>query len=278
METHRRAFTLIELLVVIAIIAILAAILFPVFAQAKEAAKKTACLSNCKQMVTAQICYSVDYDDHCVSGIDNNGAADPSSGNYYPGAVYQTWFDWSYPYMKNYDIGKCPDYNGQWPLLNLWSDPAGWALYKMTYVINAMVSCGDDGISACMTAVPSPANTILIAETNSNLPFVTSGWTPCSTLMGLNGQNHNVQVLNGLQSEYGSWMFNPPPPPLAITAKVNTGGVDGHAKCVNYTNVVGTSDFLNGPTSQWADRPDPLKGWSNMYCTTPDFPFETPWW
>ncbi len=58
-----RAFTLIELLVVIAIIAILAAILFPVFAQAKQAAKKTADLSNLKQMGTASMIYTADYDD-----------------------------------------------------------------------------------------------------------------------------------------------------------------------------------------------------------------------
>src|SRR5579862_147505 len=72
--THsRRAFTLIELLVVIAIIAILAAILFPVFAQAKEAAKKTACVSDSKQVVLAALMYANDFDD-TIPRHDNNGS------------------------------------------------------------------------------------------------------------------------------------------------------------------------------------------------------------
>ncbi|MDK3158545.1 prepilin-type N-terminal cleavage/methylation domain-containing protein, partial [Kamptonema cortianum] len=62
----RRAFTLIELLVVIAIIAILAAILFPVFAQAKLAAKQTSSLSSVKQLGTSQQIYMADYDDNTV--------------------------------------------------------------------------------------------------------------------------------------------------------------------------------------------------------------------
>ena len=66
----KRAFTLIELLVVIAIIAILAAILFPVFAQAKAAAKKTVCVSNVKQVSLANIMYSGDYDEHSASSAD----------------------------------------------------------------------------------------------------------------------------------------------------------------------------------------------------------------
>lgn len=79
MSTNRkRAFTLIELLVVIAIIAILAAILFPVFAQAKVAAKKTAILSNAKQMGVAQLIYASDYDDLFVqtAGFQGGWRAD----------------------------------------------------------------------------------------------------------------------------------------------------------------------------------------------------------
>jgi len=81
-----RGFTLIELLVVIAIIAILAAILFPVFARAREAARKATCLSNCKQIVLACIMYATDYDEMlpAVVGDDNDGTAhmvDPLDNN-----------------------------------------------------------------------------------------------------------------------------------------------------------------------------------------------------
>jgi len=89
---RRSAFTLIELLVVIAIIAILAAILFPVFAQAKKAAKYTAALSNLKQNGTSHLMYSADYDDAFVLT-----ARSDSSG-------WDTWQGMIQPYTKNWQI------------------------------------------------------------------------------------------------------------------------------------------------------------------------------
>src|SRR5215831_18373779 len=70
----RRAFTLIELLVVIAIIAILAAILFPVFAQARASARAISCVSNTRQSATAVLMYSQDYDE-TIPRTDNNGSS-----------------------------------------------------------------------------------------------------------------------------------------------------------------------------------------------------------
>jgi prepilin-type N-terminal cleavage/methylation domain-containing protein/prepilin-type processing-associated H-X9-DG protein len=103
----KKAFTLIELLVVIAIIAILAAILFPVFAQAKEAAKKTACLSNTKQNATAVLMYNTDADGSfgMIAYMANgNGVVGPGgTGN----QVYAI-FDALMPYTKNKDIYLCP--------------------------------------------------------------------------------------------------------------------------------------------------------------------------
>lgn len=104
----RKAFTLIELLVVIAIIAILAAILFPVFAQAKEAAKKTACLSNVKQQATATIIYVGDYDGTYPQSVYStdapNGYLIPASGTH----VFSV-YDAILPYTKNQDLFTCPD-------------------------------------------------------------------------------------------------------------------------------------------------------------------------
>ncbi|MGV3618156.1 MAG: prepilin-type N-terminal cleavage/methylation domain-containing protein [Fimbriimonas sp.] len=100
---RKSAFTLIELLVVIAIIAILAAILFPVFAQAKAAAKKTAALSNLKQNGTAVLMYNADYDG--TFAMSAYAIASPS-GAVVPGSNAEVFsvYDAIFPYTKNKDI------------------------------------------------------------------------------------------------------------------------------------------------------------------------------
>src|SRR2546427_7953539 len=87
-----RGFTLIELLVVIAIIAILAAILFPVFAQAREAARKTSCLSNIKQITLASLMYAQDYDE-VLNGPALRRCNSPATqySNYWWGRNWMTW-------------------------------------------------------------------------------------------------------------------------------------------------------------------------------------------
>jgi prepilin-type N-terminal cleavage/methylation domain-containing protein len=95
---HKRGFTLIELLVVIAIIAILAAVLFPVFAQARAKARQTSCLSNMRQLGTSMRMYAQDFDDHHV----------------------YMWWEWHiplYPYIKNWDIFVCPQSSAPKPRL-----------------------------------------------------------------------------------------------------------------------------------------------------------------
>ena len=120
--TVSRGFTLIELLVVIAIIAILAAILFPVFARARENARRTSCLSNLKQIGLGAMQYSQDYDEYYVaayqkgSGSNHALTTDPALPGYYfymsfgqgsAGRVI-SWQDLIYPYVKSIPLYTCP--------------------------------------------------------------------------------------------------------------------------------------------------------------------------
>lgn len=101
----KKAFTLIELLVVIAIIAILAAILFPVFAQAKEAAKKTSCLSNTKQIGMAIQMYLVDSDDTYSPAYYYR---DPTQTSNLDATGIEQWSGFMQPYIKNFKMFVCP--------------------------------------------------------------------------------------------------------------------------------------------------------------------------
>lgn len=117
---QKKGFTLIELLVVIAIIAILAAILFPVFAKAREKARQTSCASNLKQIGLAFAQYAQDYDEMfplwapagatLVAQNDSNepGAHFATSPNGANSGNYQSWMDTINPYVKNWQVFACP--------------------------------------------------------------------------------------------------------------------------------------------------------------------------
>lgn len=102
----KRGFTLIELLVVIAIIAILAAILFPVFAQARESARMTSCASNVKQLSTAWMMYAQDWDETVVQLVKGGCTGDGFVNN-------EIWTGTLQPYVKNFQVLLCPSSRSQ---------------------------------------------------------------------------------------------------------------------------------------------------------------------
>jgi prepilin-type N-terminal cleavage/methylation domain-containing protein/prepilin-type processing-associated H-X9-DG protein len=109
----RRGFTLIELLVVIAIIAILAAILFPVFAKAREKARQTSCLSNLKQLAIGMLAYAQDYDER-FPRRSGTSFTDPALGTFNlrtDGTHQHGWATRILPYVKSSQIYRCPSNN-----------------------------------------------------------------------------------------------------------------------------------------------------------------------
>jgi len=228
-----RGFTLIELLVVIAIIAILAAILFPVFAQAKEAAKKTSCLSNQKQAAVAVLMYMNDYDDTvCMVNGDYLVPNDPdapagtlltvqewyghvyylTSGEYVPGNAKYSILQ---PYMKNSAIHGCPTVGPQPPIPPAAFFSAGGN--GLGYGLNEYVG------QAQGTGMDLPAETILsgdtiYANTRPTAPYTSSPWYGTTLLAryGIQGGVGNLVASSALQARHGG-------------EKVNIAWMDGHA-------------------------------------------------
>jgi prepilin-type N-terminal cleavage/methylation domain-containing protein len=190
MFRNRRGFTLIELLVVIAIIAILAAILFPVFAQAREAARKTSCTSNLKQAGTAVLMYVQDYDETfpislylAKDGVTNNPC------------VY-TFYNAALPYQKSADIMQCPsnkppdDINKGFATIGLpptcsSSPKANFLSYMFNYVVidqgyPNLIFGGTGGnsnrTSKSLALIQRPVETALIYDGDATLPGGTAAY------------------------------------------------------------------------------------------------------
>ncbi len=160
------AFTLIELLIVIAIIAALAAILFPVFAQAREKARQNSCLSNMKQLGLAFQQYLADYDS-IYPTCDNDKAKisgeppDPETPDA-DGPPERDWHIVLQPYIKNYDILRCPSDTSLKPLNPKNPDLDIKKEYVSSYTVN-----GWSEYMLAESAVVRPANWLLLGERNN---------------------------------------------------------------------------------------------------------------
>ncbi|WP_309714673.1 DUF1559 domain-containing protein [Armatimonas sp.] len=189
MKSFRSAFTLIELLVVIAIIAILAAILFPVFAQARSKARQIACVSNMKQMGTAIMMYVQDYDEtypmsnyrHTEAGVTANRAwqflVEPYvKGGFTDVNVNRTGVKRSLFFCPEYEKSLGPNFNIPMNSYN--------SNYWLMGSYDGNLAVAQHRAPSGMAAVASPAQVVMVAESSGNCV-----WTP--------GVDENSQLIAG---------------------------------------------------------------------------------
>lgn len=216
---RQSGFTLIELLVVIAIIAILAAILFPVFSQAREAARRTACLSNLRQLGTSVALYTQDHDERYFRVMPDCGVP---YGDWIP-----TYMDILYPYVKNAGVFKCPDFAGAPeldPPNNYYADCRSLNLprladYHVGYGWNSVLflPIGRIRDPYSLAEVDVPTETGLLGDS----------WYQNGTDIG-----YCTDLGQGLQSY---WLYSGPQSGSHIGEKRHTDGInvvlgDGHAR------------------------------------------------
>ena len=158
-----RGFTLIELLVVIAIIAILAAMLFPVFARARENARRISCLSNLKQIGLGFLQYTQDYDESYPLTTMTGMAMTPQS----------SWTTSTQPYLKSVQIFRCPsDASARWDTAVL---PPAAPPYTTSYILNAWFSAGKSNNYSNLATVQEPARAIVLSERTDATTGVPTG-------------------------------------------------------------------------------------------------------
>ncbi|BDI30496.1 hypothetical protein CCAX7_25470 [Capsulimonas corticalis] len=227
--SHRSAFTLIELLVVIAIIAILAAILFPVFAKAREKARQTSCASNMKQLGLAVMQYVQDSDETYPSAWGSD-------------VCTQTWRQMVYNYVKSADVYRCPSNPAGKDAA--WDPAAGngctarvypqiWQSYSANSNSvnglnqNAPFANGNSPIA--LATIQAPAQVILLTEALAPYPDASIN-------------NTGVQLFAG------------------HTQQTNLLFCDGHVKSMRLSQTINETDGGGSRTNLWSIDNTPLSG------------------
>lgn len=226
-----KGFTLIELLVVIAIIAILAAILFPVFAKAREKARQAACSSNVKQISLALMMYAEDWDEHypmAVFAADTTGQAIP----------YGDWYDYLYGYVSNKQVFFCPSFmNRDYTIAQKPTD----------YVLNGYCSH-----SRSMAEISRPSEQVSIAERQED--FTDTDYHSCKLGDDVNGAMDPAPWnLTPAQAAAGL------PGCAAIASDRHNGGAnygfcDGHAKWMRWEQTYNPPTLNLHNTENWPEN------------------------
>jgi prepilin-type N-terminal cleavage/methylation domain-containing protein/prepilin-type processing-associated H-X9-DG protein len=265
-EHKNKGFTLIELLVVIAIIAILAAILFPVFASARAKARQITCISNEKQIGLGFMQYVQDYDEHLPLERDCPYAI----GIFSP--VEREWKDGIYPYLQNggrpYNNGQpyadhgdggvfvCPENAADWSSSQSWGQGPGLpgdetTRYPRSYAVNDNAGQNETGNtiwtntynlskpysgSGAISVLSAPSNTIMVAETRIVYPGVSSIYLEYECLAdGTPWGNQPYSLVQGHHGGFSNFLF-----------------FDGHAKTIKAVQTV-VNDYWDDFGPQSAD-------------------------
>ena len=245
------AFTLIELLVVIAIISILAAILFPVFAQAREKARQASCASNLKQIGLGILQYNQDYDEAYAMGMWGTSASQTRC----------SWPAMIQPYVKNTAIFTCPSDTGDYGKTpgtisdpnGCSASPTGYAVsYEYNYYLGGNNNQNGGVLTSSLPQLTAPAQTVMLTDgattpTPGKNPAdwptraAASGATPTSGRTSWLLVNANSSTITSGFADYGA-------PKARHAQMTNVLWADGHVKSArieSFYNAAGTSPCLD---------------------------------
>lgn len=216
--SRRKGFTLIELLVVIAIIAILAAILFPVFARAREKARQASCLSNMKQLSLGVMMYVQDYDETCPKRVDWTLAG-----------INYLIPDLINPYIKNTGVWVCP--TGHYTITQAATPPGGtvqWStiLGNVSYGYNDALGQSSQGTPMQLGGIVAPADTLVIGEAST----LTLCWVPYRVAYPV-----VCCQTPGIAGDYNLWAN---PDNCRHNGGNNVAFFDGHVKWMSGSNIL----------------------------------------
>lgn len=231
-KKHRTGFTLIELLVVIAIIAILAAILFPVFARARENARRASCQSNLKQIALGVFQYVQDYDERMPQQWQNRGGGagyDPVTP--FPDNQDKGWTMLVQPYLKSWQIFQCPSQSTV--------PTVAQAPNNSDYWINI------DATSRSQAEFETPTNTVLLGDGGSG--SAAAGLTGCGSSGSMMGRDTCTAADAGLSAYVISSLDNNKAHRHLEGA--NFAFADGHVKWFKGNPDHTSSSVMNGATA-----------------------------